>query len=259
MTALFLCNSAFADDNSYSSYSGRYQILEDIKGDFRNYYTSGNFKVMAGSFALGGILANTSADEWLQDEYQNNMRSESTDDFSKTAKKFGDGEYLIPLSLAAAAAGYFIPEDNLAYPIGTWGYNTARAYLVGAPPMLLMQVVTGASRPGESSHGSEWSLFNDNNGVSGHSFMGAVPFLTLAKMNRDNPVKWLFYGASFLTGWSRVNDDDHFVSQSVLGWVMAYQSVRSVFMTDKQRDSSLAFNLYPYGKSGAGFLLSYAW
>ncbi|MCK5163518.1 MAG: phosphatase PAP2 family protein, partial [Desulfobacula sp.] len=249
----------FADDADGIFNAEEYKLFEIVKGDFLNFYSLSNLKVMAASFALGGVLANTSADESMQSGYQDNIRSENTDDFSEMAKNLGEGKYLIPLSLAAATVGYFIPEDSGASAIGTWGANTARAYLVGAPPMLLMQVVTGASRPDEGTVGdSSWSPFEDNNGVSGHSFMGAVPFITLAKMYKDNPVKWFFYGASFLASWSRVNDNDHYVSQSALGWVMAYQSVRSVFMTDKQRENPLAFNIYPYGSKGAGFLVSYS-
>jgi hypothetical protein len=49
--------------------------------------------------------------------------------------------------------------------------------VVGAPPLYVMQQVTGSSRPGEGSAGSHWHFLNDNNGVSGHAFIGAVPFL----------------------------------------------------------------------------------
>ncbi len=66
------------------------------------------------------------------------------------------------------------------------GVYASRAYLVGAPAMLLMQNVTGGSRPEEMDHGSKWDPFHDDNGVSGHAFMGAVPFLTLANMYDDN-------------------------------------------------------------------------
>jgi len=49
------------------------------------------------------------------------------------------------------------------------------------------------------------------------------------------------------------------VSQSVLGWIMAYQSVKSVFQTDKDRENPFSLNVFPYGSDGAGFLLSYSW
>jgi len=254
-----LCNSSFANDDSSLFTDIEYGLLETVKGDFINYYSLSNLKIMVVSFTLGGILANTSADGDAQNSYQDNIRSKGTDDFSKIVKDLGEKKYLIPLSAAAAVAGYYIPENSYTSPIGTWGFNTARAYLVGIPPMWLMQTVTGASRPGESPNGSDWSPFNDNNGISGHSFIGAVPFITLAKMYKNNPVRWFFYGTSFLAGWSMVNDDDHYISQSALGWVIAYQSVKVVFLTNKKRKNPVSFNVYPCGSKGAGFLLSYSW
>jgi len=246
----FFCNSSFADEVS---------LLKTVKRDFVNYYSFDNLKVMAGSFAIGSILANTNADNYLKNSYQENIRSNVTNDFSKFSKKLGETKYVFPIALAAAMAGYFIPEESNASPIGTWGFNTSRAYLVGTPSMLLMQSVTGASRPGECSQESGWQPFNDVNGVSGHSFFGAVPFITLAKMYKDTPAKWLFYGASFLASWSRINDNDHYFSQSALGWIMAYQSVKAVSLTNKEQENPLTFNIYPYGRNGAGFLLSYSW
>ncbi|MFW6428463.1 MAG: phosphatase PAP2 family protein [Desulfosalsimonas sp.] len=237
----------------------KYDLLETVKQDFINYYSFDNLKVMAISFAAGGIFANTSIDENLQKDYQDDIRDSGTDDFAGIAKTFGEGKYLIPLSLAAAASGYYIPEKNRASAIGTWGFNTARAYFVGAPPMLLMQRATGASRPGETGDGSDWNPFEDSNGVSGHSFMGAVPFITLGQMYKNSPVKWLFYGGSFITGWSRVNDNKHYVSQVALGWIMAWQSVRSVFLTDRERENGFCFNIAPNDDGGAQFTVSCCW
>ena len=42
-------------------------------------------------------------------------------------------------------------------------------------------MATGASRPADGQ-GSHWHMFNDNNGVSGHAFIGAIPFLAAAEM-----------------------------------------------------------------------------
>ncbi len=255
----FLCTISFADENRRIITEFENSLFDTVKGDFVNYYSFDNLKVLAGSFAIGGILANTNTDRNLQNSYQDNIRSNGSNDFFKFSKNLGETKYVIPIALAAAMAGYFIPESSNVSPIGVWGFKASRAYLVGVPPMLLMKSVTGASRPGESSQGSDWQPFNDINGVSGHSFFGAVPFITLAKMYKKTPAKWLFYGASFLAGLSRINDNDHYFSQSALGWVMAYQSVGAVFLTDKEQENPLSFNIYPYGRNGAGLLLSYSW
>ena len=88
--------------------------------------------------------------------------------------------------------------------------------------MLLMQCVTGGSRPGETSAGSRWKPFSDNNGVSGHAFIGGLVFIDAAKMT-DNP--WLktgFYACSFYPPGRASMTMRHYTSQALLGWWMAY-------------------------------------
>ena len=95
---------------------------------------------------------------------------------------------------------------------GTWGERSIRAFVVGAPPLLVMQQLTGGSRPNETMEGSEWHPFRDNNGVSGHAFMSSIPFITAAKMT-DNPWgKSLWYLGSTIDPLSRVNDNAHYPS-----------------------------------------------
>jgi hypothetical protein len=109
------------------------------------------------------------------------------------------------------------------------GERATRAYLVGGPPMLLMQKLAGGGRPGEGdSESSHWKLWGDTHAASGHAFMGAIPFLTAANMT-DNPwAKGTLFVCSTLPGWSRINDDRHYVSQVWLGWWMAYLACSAV-------------------------------
>ncbi|MFC1524339.1 hypothetical protein ACFL6N_06070 [Thermodesulfobacteriota bacterium] len=233
-------------------------LWADIVQDHRNYYSWRNLWSLGIAFGVGGAMAYSDIDEDVREWYQDDVRSSSTDDFAEIVKNFGEGEIMIPLTLLAAGAGYFIPEESRASPIGEWGLKTTRSYLVGVPSMLLMQRVTGASRPDESSSGSEWNFSKDNNGVSGHAFMGAVPFMTVAGMNDNLMVKILSYGASMLCAWSRINDDDHYVSQAALGWFMALQASDSVFQTDRDREKSYSFLIVPMGADGVGIMLAFS-
>lgn len=207
-------------------------IGEAVIRDYKSFYSLDRLTRLGIGFGVGAVGANTNIDTQVQNWYQDNIRSKRTDDFSKTVKVFGEGKYLIPLSLLSASINYFDAES----PVGVWGVYTSRAYLTGTPALLLMQKITGASRPGETDHDSKWRPFDDNNGVSGHAFMGAIPFLTLANMYDDNKVvKYLAYAASFATAWSRVNDDSHYLSQAALGWYMAFESVDAVFDADREK------------------------
>jgi len=224
---------ALAAEDGTMTATGDMYIKDTIVNDYKNFYTRDRLIQLGIGFGVGGIMANTSIDSDFQDHFQNDIRSSGTDDFSKTAKDFGNGYYMIPISFLGAA----ICSRDCESPIGQWGWHASRAYLVGGPPTLLMQLATGGSRPGETSHDSKWRPFSDTNGVSGHAFVGAVPFITVARMNSDHPFwKYAAYVASTATAWSRINDNAHYLSQAVLGWYMAWHSVDAVFDSDENND-----------------------
>jgi hypothetical protein len=125
--------------------------------------------------------------------------------------------------------------------------------LVGAPPLYCLQWAIGASRPGESSAESSWKPFQDSNGVSGHAFVGAVPFLSAAKMSDGILAKSAFYAGSTLCGWSRINDDSHYASQVVLGWCLAYASASAVDRSQTHRSWAVVPWTPPEGGSGIGW------
>ena len=229
-------------------------ITGTLINDYKSFYAGERLIRMSLGFGLSALSANTNIDSEIQNWYQEDIRNSSTDNFSKTAKLFGEGKYLIPLSLLSASIKYFDSES----PVGNWGVYSVRAYLVGSPAMLLMQRVTGGSRPGETNHDSNWRPFNDANGVSGHAFMGAVPFLTLAKMNRENKfLKYIAYAASTAAAWSRVNDNAHYLSQAALGWYMAFESVDSVFDAD-ERDKKVVVHPMAF-QDGYGIMAEIRW
>jgi len=252
MIGFFLQSTAIASEDIANEKGSA--ITETLINDYKSFYSCERLTRIGLGFGLGAILANTKIDNQIQEWYQKDIRSSSTDDFSKSAKLFGEGKYLIPLSLLSASINYFDNES----PIGDWGAYSARAYLTGVPAMLLMQRVTGGSRPGETNHDSNWRPFNDDNGVSGHAFIGAVPFLTLARMNRDNKfLKYISYAASTAAAWSRVNDNAHYLSQVALGWYMAFESVDSVFDAD-EKDKRVVVHPMAF-QDGYGIMAEIRW
>ena len=219
-------------------------IAATVSGDYQNFYASERLKRMGIVFGAGAIMANTNIDMNIRNWYQDKVRDERTDSWSSAeestaafrAKLFGEGKYMVPVALLAASVNYLDTDTA----VGNWGANASRAYIVGLPAMWAMQFTTGAARPSHNvPSGSAWRPFNSDgyaHGVSGHSFVGAVPFLTIAAMNPDNGwVKYPAYLASMAAGWSRVNDDAHFPSQVMLGWYMAWEAVDSVFDHNEKR------------------------
>ena len=210
-------------------------LWQKVQSDHKNYYSADSLAWMTGGFAVGALMANTSIDDGIHRHFQVSVRSASSDDWFESLhaqKELGNGRYTIPVFAAAWAAGRLFDDVPVTDTVGEWGERSLRSILVGTPPLLTMQYVTGASRPGEASSDSKWKPFQDNNGVSGHSFMGAIPFLCAAKMTDRPLLKLAFYAGSTLAPLSRINDGAHYPSQALLGWGMAWAAATAVQTTE---------------------------
>lgn len=213
---------------------GKYKV----RSDYRNFYSWPGIRDLLLGLAAGSVLANTSLDRDFQDWYQEDVRSPGTDDFTSFSKAFGEGRIFIPAFAGLAVAGAICSDNVCGSLLHEYASRTTRGYLVGVPPLLFLQAFLGGGRPEwDTNFESRWGLFDDNGGaggkaVSGHAMMGAVPFITAAKMT-DNPfLKTGLYVCSTFTGWSRVNDDSHYLSQACLGWWLAYLACSAVDTTD---------------------------
>jgi hypothetical protein len=180
-------------------------------------------------------MAHSDVDAEIRREWQDDVHGDTVDALAKGWRMAGEGE-MIALAVTAYAAGTYAPEAPGANISRNWGERNIRALIVGAPPLVAAQLVTGGSRPGQSLGGSHWSPFADTNGVSGHTFMAAVPCITAAQMTDDLFLKSAFYTASTMTGMARIHEDDHYASQVMLGWLMAYLACDAVTATEAQFD-----------------------
>jgi len=205
-----------------------YQVLDD----YRNFYSCEPLVCLTGAFGAGALMANTGFDVTMQDAWQQGVAPTSLGTFFSDCKVLGEGMYLLPISGAAALTGMAFEGAPVGDFIGEWGSRSLRMFVVGAPPLYVLQWATGASRPDESSAGSKWKPFQDSNGVSGHAFIGAIPFLAAADMVESPLLKGTLYVCSTFTGFSRMTDNAHYPSQVFLGWYLAWASARAVNATE---------------------------
>jgi hypothetical protein len=219
------------------------RAVRQVFEDHSNYYSRRTLRLYAMTFGLGSIAANTSIDQHFRNWYQDDIGNSA---FIHSFKYFGEGVIIIPSYFAATVVGGLFDERPVGHWVSEWGQRSLRTVLVGGPPMLFMQFATGGSRPGERHYNSAWRPFHDVNSVSGHSFMGAIPFLTAAQMTDRPFLKASLYAGSTMTGWSRVNDDAHYLSQIFLGWWMAYAAAIAVDQTNTER----TFDIVPIGTPG---------
>ena len=235
------------------------QAKDRIFTDYSNLYNCKNVKNYGLALMGASVLANTKLDRNFQNWHQQHIRSDFSDECSKVAKFFGEGQYFLPIMATSAITYRFLQERHgmPACTLGEFTDRTARGYLVGAPALLTFQVLLGGDRP---KHGSSyWRPFREDHGVSGHAFLGAVPFITAAQMTDRPCVKGLLYVLSTCTAWSRINDDQHYLSQVLLGWYLAYLSVKAVSETEKRflPQGLTVFPVTEYDSVGAGFVYRY--
>lgn len=225
--------------------------------DQKNFYDLDTLAPFA--LALGGaaILANSGIDREFAEDYQENIFNDDTDKASSWVKWMGDGRYTLPVLGVATALSIYVPEDETLGPVGTWGQRGLRATITGALPLWVMQRAIGSGRPGLDANNSSWAFWDHTNGVSGHTFISAVPFITAARMVENPYAKAGLYLGSTLTGWSRINDHDHYLSQVLLGWFLAYLAVDSVFDTDTQAVGWHLVSLPPQHGQGIGLEYRY--
>lgn len=218
-----------------------------LLNDQKEFYLSSNIRPAVFSLGASAILSNTSMDQEFADWYQDDFRSESLDEVAKVAKSFGEQWPMMGAYAAASLTGRLLDEDSR---LAAWGDQSTRSMLVGVPPLLFLQKAIGSSRPNDVPSTSKWHFWNDENGASGHTFVGAVPFLVAAQMTDDPRWKSTWAVLSTFTGWSRINDNDHYLSQVIIGWWLAYASTRSV---DRSNQGPFEVKpLFQYGGIGLG-------
>lgn len=235
-------------------------ISEKLLNDQLHFYSVDSMANLGLAFGAGALIANTGTDEAIQRHFQASVRNATSDEwfeFLHLNKELGNGVVTLPIFGSLWLADELLDGPPAFEAAGKWGERSMRAFIVGAPPLILAQRLTGGSRPYETEEGSHWQPFRDNNGVSGHAFMSSLPFITAAKMTNDPWKKSMWYGASALGPLSRVNDNAHYTSQVGLGWAIAYVAATAVNQTDTGKKGwSVISN--STGR-GSEFALQYRW
>jgi hypothetical protein len=238
----------------------RGEVWDRLLGDQAHFYSGESMLQLGLAFGAAASIANTQVDDQLQKHFQSSVRGASSDEwfhFLHASKELGNGIYTIPVFSAAWIANEYIDGPPQFETVGFWGERSLRGIMVGAPSLILLQHVTGGSRPYETNEGSEWHPLRDNNGVSGHAFMSSLPFITAAKLTDNVWQKTFWYTASAIGPLSRVSDNAHYPSQIGLGWMMAMVAASAVEQTDTGRRG---WTLVPQSSlNTSGIALQYKW
>jgi hypothetical protein len=220
----------------HSSHGDQPSIWKRVGRDYSSFYRRDALFRFGAGFGVGALMANTNIDHEIHRTVQSRIRNANSDEWFEyfhASKELGNPLYAVPILVSAWFVGSQLEESVPAMHFaGDWGERSVRGYLLGVPHVLALQSLTGGSRPGERSYQSHWRPLADDNGVSGHGFVSALPFITAAKLTERPVLKGLFYFASAMGPLSRINDDAHYPSQAFLGWWVALTAASAVERSD---------------------------
>jgi len=202
------------------------RTIDNLAADHLAFYDQGSLLALGAGVGLAALSANSQLDRDIYEDVLPEWRTGKVNRFRDDVLWLGDGAVMLPVFGAAALLAPTVGGEA----IGEWGERSLRATLVGAPAVLALQRLTGAGRPDDPSndHTSEWQPFDFSNGVSGHAFIGAIPFLTVAAMQDDPWIDGLSYVASTAVAAARLQGSRHYFSQVVLGWWIAFLATEAV-------------------------------
>ena len=218
---------------------------EAVKMDFGNFYLDrANLTRLGIGVAGAAVFANTEMDQYIRDRYQSSTRSHVTDEATKIFNISATELALVAgtVYLGTYGAGVWLHNPTME----EWALKSVRATVVGAPALVFLAVATGGDRPTEGD--SHWHPFQNTHGVSGHTYFGAVPFITAAKMSENPYQKAIFYGLSTFPALGRINNDEHYFSQVALGWYLAYLSCAVVAKGTDRQEGRLQVQVAPVPK-----------
>lgn len=159
----------------------RPKLWSRVVSDHRTFYNWRSFRLLGGGFLVGAAIANTRLDQDLQDHFQTSVRGATSDDWTEylhANKELGNGRYTLPIFATAWAVGTVFDESPRLLTAGRWGERSLRTFLLGAPPLMLAQQLTGGSltcraRRAVSTFIAEGETF--------HAFIGGA----------DGTIKWI--------------------------------------------------------------------
>ncbi len=189
-----------------------------------NYASRRTFLRLGAATAAAAVLAYSGADEAIEAWHSGSVRGRRSDLLSAVLKPFGERFWMGSWFMVACIDAWLRTSS-----FTRWGRANFEAMVVGLPTLWTLQRGLGANRPSSDGGNPRWRPMKAANSASGHAFIAAIPWLTLARRAGGRRyVAPLARGASVLTGWSRLNDRKHYVSQVVLGWTIAYNAVEAV-------------------------------
>lgn len=203
--------------------TGSRHLLVGTGRQWRRNYGRRSFLRLGGALAGAALLAYSGADEAIDQFHTDVVRGRVSNGIRKVVNPWGERWWFLNWALLAGVDAWLKTS-----PLTRWGRKNFEAMVVGLPTLWTVQRGLGANRPSSDNASPRWRPLQADNSASGHAFIAAIPWLNLAAASGHRGGRAAAQLMSVLTGWSRINDRKHYLSQVILGWVMAWNAVSAV-------------------------------
>lgn len=174
-----------------------------------------------------GLTAGAMAiDQSLRNSVQAH-RSGFKDDLSNFGNAFGEKYYVYPGLVVSTLAGRVFHSKTLERV----SWHALESTVLAGGVALVLKSAIGRRRPDVIPHDAfnfGPFTFKDNSFPSGHTTVAFALATSLAGETKDHWSDVLFYSLATLTGFSRVNDDKHWLADTVFGAAVGIVSARLV-------------------------------
>ncbi len=198
-------------------------LLKGTGEQWRRNYGRRSLLRLLGAVAAAGALAYSGLDRLVDERVGGGTRSSGGDNVSAVIRFSGERFWFLNWLLVACIDAWWRSGG-----FSRWGRRNFEAMVVGLPTLWAVQRGLGADRPSAAAADPRWHPLSAAHSASGHTFMAAIPWLNLARTWRLPLGRRFAYVGSALTGWSRMNDRKHYLSQVILGWTIAWNAVDAV-------------------------------
>jgi len=177
-----------------------------------------------GVAAVGGVAAISLLDEPANRFFQG-QRTGTTDDIASVFRHMGQPEVWATVPVAMLGVGWIAHDDRLVRS----GARVGVSLLLAASVTVGAKFTLGRYRPNESTSAYDFSPFSGHGSFpSGHTTMAFALASSLSDEIHRNWATALLYTAATGTGWSRMNDEKHWMSDVVAGALVGITSSKLV-------------------------------
>jgi membrane-associated phospholipid phosphatase len=171
---------------------------------------------------LGVVALASLVDDPIRDELQTH-RTNFKDDVSGVFRQMGEPEIYGTIGLGTLTVGVITGNDRITRA----GGRISGGLLIAAATTTFLKHATGRGRPSHFSDPHRFRPFSGRDSwPSGHATMAFALAASVSDEIRSTPVTVTLYTAATLTGWSRMNDNRHWLSDVLAGAAVGITSAK---------------------------------